>query len=101
MFEKTTAKGLNSLIYANGASKDDLTVHISEIGPGTRAHPPHVHQGTECFLALEGKGRVEMEGENIELSAGEAVILDASVEHGFVNIGDSNLKYVVIIAPRS
>ncbi len=100
MFEKTTAKGLNALIYANGASKDDLTVHISEIGPGTRAHPPHKHQGIECFLALEGNGRVEMPDESIDLAAGEAIILDAAIEHGLVNTGDSNLKYVVIIAPR-
>jgi hypothetical protein len=40
-------KGLRRILVAEGIDPRRLHVHLSEIGPGTRAHPAHAHDGVE------------------------------------------------------
>ena len=94
------AKGLDRLHVDDGIESGALTVHISEIAPGTRAHPPHAHEGLEAFHILQGHGRLETAEDSIDLYENQVVILDAGVEHGLVNVGDRNLRYAVIIAKK-
>jgi hypothetical protein len=63
-------KGLRRMLVAEGIDPQRLHVHLSEIGPGTRAHPAHAHEG-----------------------------VDATREHGLVNTGPGRLRYLVITAP--
>jgi mannose-6-phosphate isomerase-like protein (cupin superfamily) len=103
-FTERPAKGLTRCLAEAGLNPDRLRIHISEIAPGTRAHPPHVHQAIEAFYVLEGHGAVEIgdfaEGgrtERHELGRNEALILDARTLHGLENIGDTLMRYMVII----
>jgi mannose-6-phosphate isomerase-like protein (cupin superfamily) len=93
-----SAKGLERLLVDEALPADRLTLHISEVGPGARAHPPHTHAGIEGFYILEGQGVVEVGEERHPLAAGEAALLDASTLHGLVNAGPGPLRYMVIIA---
>jgi mannose-6-phosphate isomerase-like protein (cupin superfamily) len=92
------AKGLKQCLVADSLDSQKLRVHISEIEPGTRAHPPHRHAGIEAFHVLEGNGVVEVVGERQAVGPNEVVMIDASKEHGLVNTGSTRMKYVVIIA---
>ncbi|OHD74228.1 MAG: hypothetical protein A2177_11865 [Spirochaetes bacterium RBG_13_68_11] len=56
-FIEHRVKGLHRMLVAEGIDPRRLHVHLSEIGPGTRAHP--AHDGVEAFLVLEGSGVVE------------------------------------------
>ncbi len=94
------AKGLDKCYVDDRTNLGALTLHISEIAPGTRAHPPHVHEGLEAFHILEGHGRLETAEDSVDLYENQVVILDASIEHGLVNVGDSNLRYVVVIVKQ-
>ena len=109
MEERNDVKGVGRFLFADGADDDRLHLHITEVGPGTRAHPPHSHKGQEIFYVLLGQGEVEVadevfrvnEGEAMQrhtLSAGEAIQVDCKVEHGISNIGTEKLRYAVIIA---
>jgi len=97
-FIEIQKKGLSRCSLAATLDPEKLSLHITEIPPGTRAHPPHTHNGTEAFYVLEGSGAIEMEGETVPVESNQAVILDASRMHGLVNTGSGPMKYLVIIA---
>lgn len=96
-FIEIQKEGLSRCLIAASLDPEKLSLHISEIAPGTRAHPAHVHKGTEAFYVLEGSGAIETEGETIPVESNQAVILDASCMHGLVNTGNVPMKYLVII----
>ena len=98
-FTEHAAKGLRRMLVAEGIDPRRLHVHLSEIGPGTRAHPAHAHDGVEAFLVLEGNGVVETEGSSHPIGTEECMVLDATREHGLVNPGPGGLRYLVITAP--
>jgi mannose-6-phosphate isomerase-like protein (cupin superfamily) len=87
------------MLVAEGIDPRRLHVHLAEIGPGTRAHPAHAHDGVEAFLVLEGNGAVETEGASHTIGPEECLVLDATREHGLVNTGKGTLRYLVITAP--
>jgi quercetin dioxygenase-like cupin family protein len=96
-FSVHNVKGVNKLLLADGLDPDRLHIHITEIEAGTRAHPPHTHDGVEAFYVLEGEGLMEVDGETYPLRANEAVVLDPGVIHGLVNTGSGKMRYMVII----
>jgi mannose-6-phosphate isomerase-like protein (cupin superfamily) len=97
-FSLVPAKGLSKCLFAEGMDPGRLHLHVSEIAPGASAHPPHVHGGTEAFYVLEGNATIEVEGELHNLGPNEAIVLDATREHGLTNTGSASMRYLVIIA---
>ena len=97
-FAVRSVKGLSKVLVDTGIDPEALRLHISEIAPGTAAHPPHTHRGVEAFYILEGHGTLQTQGERFALGPNEAIILDASRGHGLTNTGDTPMRYIVIIA---
>ena len=93
-----SAKGLARCMAEAGLDPEKLRIHISEIAPGARAHPPHMHDAVEAFYVLEGHGAIETGGERHALGPNEAIILDARTMHGLANTGPTPMRYMVIIA---
>jgi mannose-6-phosphate isomerase-like protein (cupin superfamily) len=52
------------------------------------------HADDEVYIVLEGRGMLEVEGEQVELREGHAVFVAAGAEHRFV--GYENLTVLVI-----
>jgi mannose-6-phosphate isomerase-like protein (cupin superfamily) len=97
-FTKLSKKNLDGFWIESSLPEDKLSLHISEIAPGTRAHPPHTHAGVEAFYILSGSGTVELEdGSQISVATNQVVTVDATRLHGLVNSGSTPLKYIVII----
>ncbi len=97
-FSPIAFKGLARCLIAESIDPNKLRFHISEIEPGTSAHPPHTHAGVEAFYVLEGSGAVEVEGESYPLSSNEAILIDPTRPHGLVNTGSTRLRYLVMMA---
>ncbi len=97
-FSPITFKGLTHCLIAENIDPNKLRFHISEIEPGTSAHPPHMHVGIEAFYVLDGSGSVEVEGESYPLSPNEAILIDPTRLHGLVNTGSTRMRYLVMIA---
>ena len=74
-----------------------LTMHISVIKPGMRAHDPHQHEGEEIYFILEGEAEVTIEDVAFTVNANGAVFVNGPQMHGIRNLGDGVLKYMVII----
>src|SRR5881227_4258600 len=52
------------------------------------------HEDDEVYVLLEGRGTLEVEGENVELREGHAVFVPAGADHRFV--GYEQLSVLVI-----
>ena len=97
-FQSQNLKGLSRCLLDADVDPAALHLHISEIAPGTSAHPPHTHDGVEAFYVLEGHGTLTVAGEAYALGPNEAFILDPTKPHGLTNTGDTSMRYMVIIS---
>jgi mannose-6-phosphate isomerase-like protein (cupin superfamily) len=99
-FLEHSVKGIARCLLDADLQGEPLHVHISEVGPGQRAHPPHQHGGLEGFYMIEGEGTLEIDGECFPLRANEAAVFDPQKLHGLVNSGSAPMRYMVILANR-
>jgi (S)-ureidoglycine aminohydrolase len=90
-------KGIARCLLDEDLQGEPLHVHISEVGPGERSHPPHRHGGIEAFYMFEGEGTLEIDSEAYLLKANEAVVFDPNKLHGLLNTGSVPMRYMVII----
>lgn len=97
-FIERDVKGLTRFLADADLPSDRLRIHISEVGPGERSHPPHSHPGVEAFYMLEGEATLELAGESCTIRANESVVFDATKLHGLVNSGAAPMRYIVIIS---
>jgi (S)-ureidoglycine aminohydrolase len=97
-FHEHQAKGLARLLADVDLPPERLRIHISEVGPGERSHPPHQHPGVEAFYMLAGEGTLEIGADRQRIAAGEAIVFDPTKLHGLLNSGDVPMRYIVIIA---
>lgn len=56
------------------------------------------HADDELYVVLDGRGTLEIEGEQVPLKEGEAVFVPAGAEHRF--LGYESLSVLVIFARR-
>jgi quercetin dioxygenase-like cupin family protein len=99
MFRELTIKGISRYMIDERLEGEPLHLHISQIGPGERSHPPHRHGGYEAFYILEGSGTLEIEDERLALRAGETAVFDPNRMHGLLNTGDTLMRYIVVLRP--
>ena len=95
---RTDIKGIDRFVFEGGLDRSRLSLHISEVGPGERAHPPHTHDGEEIFYVFSGEGEVLFGEQTHIVKNNEAVHVDCTVLHGITNVGKTPLRYAVIIA---
>jgi mannose-6-phosphate isomerase-like protein (cupin superfamily) len=69
----------------------ELGVYVL-VAPEPDRQAPHEHD--EVYVVLEGRGTLEVEGEQVELREGHAVFVPAGAEHRFV--GYEQLSVLVI-----
>ena len=90
-------KGISRHLLDADLKGEPLHIHISEVGPGSRAHPPHRHGGIEAFYMLAGEGTLEIDGESFLLKANESAVFDPQKLHGLANYSNAPMQYLVII----
>ncbi|MBI5301197.1 MAG: cupin domain-containing protein [Chloroflexi bacterium] len=97
-FSPLEKKGLTRFLIGDTIAPEKLSIHITEVEPGSRSHAAHTHAGVEAFYVFEGQATVEVEGEHYPLNVNESIVVDASVPHGIFNSGATRTRYMVIIA---
>jgi len=73
----------------------DVTLLFVDAEPG-RGPALHRHPYPEIFITLEGEATFTVEGETLEVRAGDIVVAHAGEAHGFVNSGTGPLRQVDI-----
>jgi mannose-6-phosphate isomerase-like protein (cupin superfamily) len=82
--------------YADKTLADGKTLKLSVVKSHSATHPPHKHTEDEFFFILEGKAEVYLEGKRKEVGSNTSFYCPSDIEHGIRNIGDTDLKYLVI-----
>ncbi len=93
-----SVKGIARCLLDADLQGEPLHVHITQIGPGERSHPPHRHGGYEAFYMMEGEGTLEIEGESFVIGTNQVAVFDPQKLHGLVNYNDGNIRYLVILS---
>jgi len=74
-----------------------LDLYCVAAGQSQKAHT-HDEQD-KIYYVLEGIGRFTLGGAEQQLSAGEALVAAAGIEHGLVNDGPERLLVLVVVTP--
>lgn len=78
---------------ALGSDVSVIVVDYHEVGLGPALHS---HPYAETFVVLEGTALFEIDGEQITVQAGSALVAPAGVSHRFENLGPGRLLQVDI-----
>ena len=75
---------------------DGRTLKLSVVAPNSATHEPHKHAEDEFFFVLEGKAEFYLNGETFEAVSYASFYCPPNSLHGIRNVGDNELKYLVI-----
>jgi quercetin dioxygenase-like cupin family protein len=75
---------------------DGRTLKMSVVGPQMATHPPHKHIEDEFFFVLEGMAEFYLEGKTKIAGPYTSFYCPSNMTHGIRNVGDTELKYLVI-----
>jgi mannose-6-phosphate isomerase-like protein (cupin superfamily) len=80
-------------------SRLPVKVQLWELDPGV-SEGGHVHADDnaleEVYYFFEGSGIMWVDGEDVPIEAGDAIMVPPGADHGFRNTGDGPLKLVII-----
>lgn len=75
---------------------DGRTLKLSVVKPHQATHPPHTHSEDEFFFVLEGTAEFHLNGETTTGGPYTSFYCPKNSTHGIRNVGDTELKYLVI-----
>ncbi len=75
---------------------DGRTLKMSVVAPHKATHAPHSHPEDEFFFVLEGTAEFYLNGETTTGTPYTSFYCPSNSLHGIRNIGDTELKYLVI-----
>lgn len=82
--------------FVNKNFLDGRTIKMSVVKPHEATHPPHKHAEDEFFFILEGKAEFYLNGKTLISEGYTSFYCPSNSEHGIRNVGDKELKYLVI-----
>ena len=82
--------------FADKDFLDGRTLKMSVVAPHKATHAPHKHLEDEFFFVLEGKAEFYLDGKTVIGEAYSSFYCPPNVMHGIKNVGDTELKYLVI-----
>lgn len=82
--------------FVNRDFLDGRTLKMSVVAPHQATHPPHAHPEDEFFFILEGKAEFYLDGNTRTAEPYASFYCPSNVMHGIRNVGDTELKYLVI-----
>lgn len=82
--------------FADKQLADGKTLKLSVVAPGKGTHAPHEHAEDEFFFVLEGTAEFHLNGETAVRGPMTSFYCPTGSKHGIRNVGDTELKYLVI-----
>jgi mannose-6-phosphate isomerase-like protein (cupin superfamily) len=81
------------------SSRLPIRVEIWELDPGV-TEGDHIHQEPrpleEIYYFLEGEGTMTVEGDEVPVKAGDAIMVPPGANHGILSTGSNPLRFVII-----
>lgn len=82
--------------FADKDFLDGRTLKMSVVAPHKSTHAPHQHIEDEFFFILEGTAKFYLDGKTTVVGKHTSLYCPSNVMHGISNVGDTELKYLVI-----
>jgi len=82
--------------FADKDFLDGRTIKMSVVAPGKSTHAPHKHPEDEFFFVLEGTAKFYLDGKEVTVPPNTSLYCPSNIMHGISNVGDTELKYLVI-----
>lgn len=82
--------------FADKQFADGKTLKLSVVEPGKGTHAPHEHAEDEFFFVLEGTAEFHLNGETAVAGPMTSFYCPTGSTHGIRNVGDTELKYLVV-----
>lgn len=82
--------------FADKKFADGKTVKLSVVEPHSATHSPHQHVEDEFFFVLEGTAEFYLDGKTRVVEKNTSLYCPSNMKHGIRNVGDTELKYLVI-----
>ncbi|MFD0836746.1 cupin domain-containing protein [Mariniflexile aquimaris] len=82
--------------FADKNFLDGRTLKLSVVAPHKSTHAPHQHIEDEFFFVLEGTAEFYLDGKTQTAGAYTSFYCPSNSMHGISNVGDTDLKYLVI-----
>ena len=82
--------------FADKSLADGKTLKLSVVRPNAATHAPHTHEEDEFFFVLEGMAEFHLNGETRTGGPMTSFYCPSGSTHGIRNVGDTELKYLVI-----
>ena len=86
------------IIHSDPGKK--IAVMIGTLQPGgATSKDPLPHEGEECLIVLDGRLRVEISLEAVDLDKEDSFYFDSSIPHRLTNTGSEACRFYLIITP--
>jgi len=86
-------------LFFREQSQLPIRFDIWELPPGA-SEGDHTHAGDdaleEIYYVMQGQGRLRVEGEDVSLAPGVAVLVPPGVDHGLYNTGAETLRLLIL-----
>ena len=90
------------LANADSLQANNLSVCVIRVLPGEAVRPAHSHPNSEELIyIIHGNGKVMIENEVGEVSAGSAILFEQGKIHMLKNTGDIEMKVICFFAPAT
>ena len=84
------------------SSKLGISLEIWELEQGV-SEGDHIHENDkaleEIYYFLTGEGKMDIDGQQISVQAGDAIMVPPGINHGLYNPGTEPLKLMIIWGP--
>lgn len=71
----------------------NYALRVIEVAPGGHT-PDHIHPFEHENFVIEGKGRVQINGEWHDVGMGDVIFVPPDTQHTYVNAGDAPFKFL-------
>ncbi len=71
----------------------------ARLGPGEASKPHRLRSSSEVYFILEGRGRMNVDGESAEVEPGQAIYIPPGSSQNIENTGDRPLTFLCIVRP--
>lgn len=92
--------GISYQRLSRGSGRLEVLEGVLEPG-GSSSPTPWTHPSEECVTVITGSVQVEVDGQEIRLSEGDACSFDSRLPHRYLNDGDVPARFIVAITPPS
>lgn len=86
-------------LFGRASSDSDLFSLAHMVAPGGWSEPPQTPQFDEITVVVRGRVRVDVDGESIELTAGQAIWTESGTRVHYANPFDDEAEYLAICIP--